>query len=142
MNPMVNHVKILGILRIVFGALGILIGLGLFALFGGILGLIGANAPSDEAAVAIPIIGAVGGFVLLVLLVVSIPGLIAGIGLLSYKPWARILGIVISIVDLFQVPFGTILGFYGLWILLSREGTALFERPAQTFNTPHQPQRF
>src|SRR5262245_48638892 len=123
---MQTHVKILAILHIVFGALGILVGLGMMALFGGIAGL--ARMDSD-AALAVPILGAIGGLIFIFSMIVSIPGIIAGIGMLSFKPWARILGIIISILDLIQFPFGTALGFYGIWVLLSREGAALFERP-------------
>ena len=139
MNPMQSHVKILGILHIVFGSLGILLGLGMLALFGGIAGVVGMNASSDEAAVAIPILGAIGGLIALFALVLSVPAIIAGIGLLSFKPWARILAIVISILDLINFPFGTILGFYGIWVLFSREGAALFERPPITQAAPYRP---
>jgi hypothetical protein len=57
-----------------------------------------------------------------------VPGIIIGWGLTAFKPWARILGIVFSGLNLLNVPFGTILGIYGLWVLLSNEGTAIFER--------------
>jgi len=137
MNPMQTHVKILAILHIVFIALGILLGLGMMALFGGIAGLVSMNGPDPDAAIAIPILGAVGGLILVFSMLVSIPGIIAGIGLLSFKPWARILGIIISILDLIQFPFGTALGFYGIWVLLSRDGAALFERPAVTAPPPY-----
>jgi hypothetical protein len=130
MNPMQSHVKILGILHIVYGALGILVGLALLALFGGIAGIVGMNAPSDDAAIAVPILGGIGGLIFLCTALLSIPGIIAGIGLLSFKPWARILAIVISILSLLQVPFGTALGFYGIWVLFSRDGQALFEGSA------------
>jgi hypothetical protein len=63
----------------------------------------------------------------------SIPSIFAGVGLLSYKPWARILTLVVSGFDLINIPFGTALGFYGFWVLLSREGTALFEQPSATY---------
>jgi hypothetical protein len=129
MNPMQSHVKILGILHIVFGALGILIGLGMFALFGGIAGIVGMNGSADDVAVAVPILGGIGGLILVFSMIVSIPGIIAGVGLLSYRPWARILGIIISILDLIQFPFGTIIGFYGIWVLFSNQTVALFEQP-------------
>jgi hypothetical protein len=136
MNPMQNHVKILGILHIVFGALGIIVGLGFFAIFGGIAGIVGINASGEEAAVAVPILGGIGGLILLFAMIVSVPGIIAGIGILMYKPWGRILGIIISILDLIQFPFGTVLGFYGIWVLFSNEAVALFERPPVSQGAP------
>src|SRR5436190_24385552 len=102
MNPMQTHVKVLAILHIVFGILGVLIGLLAFAVLGGTAALIHLDHDPDAAA-AVPMMGAIGGFVLMLFLVVSLPGLIGGIGLLSYKPWARILTIVVSIVDLINI---------------------------------------
>jgi len=127
MNPMQTHVKILAILHIVFGALGVLIGFGIFAFFGGIAGLIHLDHDPD-AAIAIPMMGAIGGFVLILILCLSIPGIIAGIGLLSFQPWARILTIVLSILDLVSFPFGTALGIYGLWVLFTPDGVRLFDQ--------------
>jgi len=123
---METHVKVLAVLHIVLGALGVLIGLGVFAFFGGIAGLVHLDGDADSA-VAIPILGAVGGFVCVVLLVLSVPGIIAGVGLLSYQPWSRIFTIVLSVLHLLNIPFGTALGIYGLWVLLSNEGARLFE---------------
>ena len=137
MNPMQTHVKVLAILHIVFGALGVLIGLGIFAFFGGIAGLVQIDHDPD-AAFVVPMMGAIGGFVLIVLLALSIPGIIAGVGLMSYQPWARILTIVLSVLDLMSIPFGTALGIYGLWVLLTAEGARLFERGA---TSPMQYQR-
>src|SRR5262249_2415636 len=104
MNPMQSHVKILAILHIVFGVLGILIGLAGFAIFGGTAALVHMDHDPDATSV-VPMMGAIGGIVLLFFLALSIPGLIAGIGLLSYKPWSRILTIVVSIIDLISFPF-------------------------------------
>jgi hypothetical protein len=64
------------------------------------------------------------------LLVVSLPGLIAGFGLLAYKPWARILALVLSVINLIHIPFGTVVGIYGLWVLLNKETERLFNRPS------------
>ena len=123
---MEQHVKILGVLHIVFGCIGILFALGLLLLFGGIAGLIGATDYSGDARISIPILGGIGAFVFFVVLVLSLPGVIAGIGLLQFRSWARILTIVISVLDLIHVPFGTALGIYGLWVLLSQGSERLF----------------
>jgi hypothetical protein len=126
MNPMQTHVKVLGTLHIVFGVLGVLIGLGLFALMGGIAGLVQMDGDPD-AAVAVPILGGVGMVMLVIALVLSVPSIIGGVYLLHYKPWARILVIVLSILELLNVPFGTVLGIYGLWVLFTADGARLFE---------------
>src|SRR5213594_1673519 len=128
MNPMQTHVKVLAVLHIVFGALGVLIGLGVFAVMGGVAGLVHMDGDPDSAAV-VPLLGIIGAFVLVILLVLSVPGIIAGVGLLSYQPWARILTIVLSVLHLLSIPFGTALGIYGLWVLFNTNGARLFEQP-------------
>jgi len=125
---MATHVKVLGIIHIVFGALGIMGALAVLLLFGGLAGLAGASA-EPNAGLAVPIVGGIGGIIFIVVLVISLPGLITGIGLLEFRPWARMLGIVVSALSLINVPFGTALGIYGLWTLLNRETEQLFARP-------------
>ena len=66
---------------------------------------------------------------ILILLALSLPGIIAGIGLLKFRPWSRVLTIVLSALNLMNFPFGTILGIYGLWVMLSDEGSRLFLQP-------------
>jgi zinc-ribbon domain len=44
--------------------------------------------------------------------------LIAGYGLLQRRPWGRVLAIVVAVLTLFKVPFGTALGIYTLWVLV------------------------
>ena len=89
-------------------------------------GIVGAAADANDAAIALPIIGVAGTALVVFLIAVSLPGLVAGIGLLKGRPWARILGIVVALVNLINIPFGTIVGIYGLWVLFNRETEALF----------------
>ena len=125
-----DHVRILAILNIVMGSIGLLIGIGLLFMFGGIGILAGvANSGDPEAALALPIMGGIGGLIFLVVLIFSAPQIIGGIGLLKMQPWARILVIVLSAVGLLSVPIGTALGIYGLWVLLNEETVRLFAKP-------------
>ena len=114
---MQTHVKVLAVLFIVFSALGVLCAIALLAVFGASAGIVGATAEPNEAALAIPIIGLAGMGLVIFLLIVSLPGLIAGFGLLNLKPWARILAIVLCAINLVNIPIGTIFGAYGLWVL-------------------------
>ena len=123
---MAQHVKILGILHIVFGALGILGALVVLAIFGGLSAVVNL---SDSTDVPAPILAAIGVFVFFVVLVISLPGFIIGIGLVQFRPWARVAGIVISALDLLGFPFHTLLGIYGLWVLLNRETEQMFGVP-------------
>lgn len=124
---MEQHVKILGVLNIVWGAMGALGGLVLLAIFGGVYGIAGvAIGHNPGAQIALPIIAIIGSVIALFLLILSVPSIIAGIGLLYFKPWARIFALVISVLHLFNIPIGTALGIYGLWVLLSQDGQHCF----------------
>jgi len=125
-----THVKVLGVLEIAMSSFGLVGALGLMLIFGGAMGIVGASGDSD-ATFALPIIGITGMALVSFLLVLSVPGFIVGIGLLKRRPWARIAGIVVSILGMMAVPFGTALGIYGLWVLFSKETEALFAVPAQ-----------
>jgi hypothetical protein len=122
-----THVKVLAVLYIVFGVLGTLAACAIMAVFS-VASIASAAAISGnpDAWMALPILGITGTALALFLLVVSLPGVIAGIGLLKYRPWARILTIVLSAINLIHFPLGTILGVYGLYVLLSDEGARLF----------------
>jgi len=125
---MAQHVKILAILHIVFGVMGVIAALAIFMFFGGLAGLVALGGHAGSVAAA-PLLGGIGWLVSLALLALALPGVIAGVGLLGFRPWARILTIVLSAFDLFSVPLGTALGIYGLWVLLSNEAAQLFRNP-------------
>jgi hypothetical protein len=130
-----DHVRILAWLRIVFGVLGVLLALGMLLLFGGIAGIVGVANPNDYDAthIAIPVLGIIGTVVFVIVLALSVPGIIVGVGLLSFRSWARILGIVISALDLINIPIGTAIGGYGLWVLLHQDTERLFATPVNRF---------
>jgi len=125
---MAQHVKIVGVLHIILGALGVLAAIAALLIFGGVSALVAADRSSDSLA-AIPILGVIGGFVFILVMALSLPGLIIGIGLVQFRPWARIGGIILSGFDLLGFPFHTALGIYGLWVLLNRETEQMFGVP-------------
>ena len=45
---------------------------------------------------------------------------------MKFQSWARIGGLILSALNLLNFPFGTALGFYGLWVLLNKETEAAF----------------
>ena len=122
---METHVKVLGALQIAFGAIGLMIALLMVFVFGGAAGIVGASGDPD-ASFAVPIIGITGMALVGFLTLTSLPGVIVGIGLLKRRPWARIGGIVISVLALVMIPFGTLVGIYGLWVLFSKDTERLF----------------
>jgi len=48
-------------------------------------------------------------------------GFIAGWGLLQREPWARVVALVLGFISLFNIPLGTAVGVYTLWVLLPRQ---------------------
>jgi hypothetical protein len=133
MNPMESHVKIIAVLHIVLGALGLLGALALLLIFGGIATGVMFSQQGGGAVLGIPILGGIGLFLFLLVLLLSLPGLIGGIALLRFAPWSRIFMIVLSAIHLLNIPFGTALGIYGIWALTKPETERLFAQP------PYQP---
>ena len=124
------HVKILAAFHLVFGVLGLIVALAVLLIFGGAASVAGvAGVEEPDVWIAMPILAIAGSAILLAVLTLSIPGIIAGFGLLKFRPWARILAIVLSATGLINFPFGTVVGIYGLWVLLSPETERLFIVP-------------
>jgi hypothetical protein len=124
---MEQHIKILGVLNVVLGAMGALGGIMILIIFGGAYGIVGTVAHHEpEALIALPIIAIIGIAISILLLLLSAPAIITGIGLILFQSWARIPGIIISALHLLNFPIGTALGIYGLWVLLSPESMRCF----------------
>jgi hypothetical protein len=121
-----THVRVLGVLNIAVGVVGLIIALLTMIGVGGAAGIISASAEPEDAALAVPILSIVGGLVVAVVFTFSVPSVVTGIGLLYFKPWARILGIVLSAIALLGFPWITLLGIYGLWVLFNKDTERLF----------------
>jgi len=111
---MQQHITILGALYLGLSALGVLAAIIVF------IGAAGGGLLSGDAQAAGIAAGA-GGIIAIIIMLVSLPGLLAGYGLLTRKPWARIVAIVLGAINLLNIPFGTILGIYTLWAMLKPE---------------------
>ena len=133
---MQTHVKVLGVLYLAVGGCMLIGALFLAMTMGGVAGIVGASADPEDAAIAVPILGIAGTALAAFFGIFSLPSLITGYGLLNFKPWARIVGIVLSAISLIVIPFGTIVGAYGLWVLLSKETERLFTSAPLTSSTP------
>ena len=120
-RDMQQHVTILGWLYVIGHAIFLAIGAFLFILLTGI----GLAVNDPEARLVLPVVGTAIGTLLMLL---ALPGLIAGYGLLTAKPWARMLALVIGILSLVNVPIGTIIGAYACWVLLQPPTREYFEQ--------------
>lgn len=105
-----KHYEILGILYIVFSVLGILAAFIAFIAISG-----GGIISGDPQAIGITV--TVATIIASFLVLISAPGIIGGIGLLKGKSWARILILILGVINLLNIPFGTILGIYTIWAL-------------------------
>jgi len=118
---MEKHVKLIAIFWIVYGGLGLLWA---FILFATLIGVSFIPHISEEG---IYILRVAGVFISGIIAIFSLPEVIAGIGLLKRKEWARILALVVSFLNLIAIPLGTALGIYTLVILFNEETVELFK---------------
>ena len=121
---MEKHINIVAALRIGFSILGLVIGGFIFTLFY----VIGGFVDDKEAQVVLPIIANV---IIVFVVVLSVPGIIAGIGLFKRKEWGRILTLILSVLDLFNIPVGTAVGAYSIWALVQPEVIECFTKPKE-----------
>jgi hypothetical protein len=105
-----QHVPIIGMLHLVGGILFALAGIFIFLFLGGI------GAVTDDPT-AFRILGITGLTVGVFLVILSIPGIAAGYGLLRGRHWARSLAIAVGILQLINFPIGTIIGIYTFIVL-------------------------
>lgn len=116
---MESHVKVVGILYIILGLIGLVLGVGFFVIMAGA----GAMSDDRDAAFVTGTIGAViaGFFVLL-----SLPSLLGGWGVLKGRNWGRVLTLILSFFNLLGFPIGTAIGAYSIWVLLNDQSKPLF----------------
>ena len=133
---MQTHVKVLGVLYLTVGGLMLVLALFLVVTMGGVAGIVGATAEPEDAAIAIPVLGFAGTALAAFFGFFALPSLITGYGLLNFKPWSRIVGIVLSAISLIFVPVGTVIGAYGLWVLLNKNTEQLFNTGPIVTSTP------
>ncbi len=117
---MQKHIQLLGIIYIAYHAIGLV-----FAwLIWGILSGIGFMSGDPQAAGIMTLIGTMIAGLFLVL---SVPGIVGGVGILKGWWWSRYLVLVLGLFNLMHLPLGTILGVYTFWVLMQDETVAFFE---------------
>ena len=125
-----DHIRVLGILNIVMGCFTALIGVAVLFALGGIAGIVASTARPEEyhdQIVVAPILLILGVAIAIFFLLLALPSIIGGWALMKFKPWARIMMIIVSTLHLLHVPLGTALGVYGFWVLFSEEGRRVLE---------------
>jgi hypothetical protein len=118
---MEQHIKVLSVLFVILGILGIVVAVAFMLLGAGAAATILSQDNSNEARVGAAWAGGVIAFVAVLFGIMAIPSIIAGWGLSQRKSWARILTIILAILSLPQFPVGTAIGVYALVILFNDE---------------------
>ena len=127
-----EHVRLVGLFWLALSAFNTVGGVFLYVFANAIMNHMPRfTAPDAPTAFLRPMLGVIA----ILLLAKAALGFLAGWGLLQHEKWARILVLVLAFVTLFtNIPFGTALGVYTMWVLLpqesEREYETLAERPA------------
>ena len=124
---MSSHVDLLGVLFVLWGLLTTLAGLSTLALGIGALALIASGAPGGGGQFAAGVTAADFTTLALIAILWGTAHVVVGVPLQRRRHWSRVAGLVLGSVDLVLLPYGTALGCYALWALLSEEGKKLFE---------------
>jgi hypothetical protein len=126
-----DHIRLLGILWIAYSAFNMLAGVALVIVANTVLGHFGRFAgpgASPNTAWLQPFLSIIAGLVLLKAAV----GFFSGWGLLQHEPWARVLSLVLGFIVLItNIPIGTALGVYTLWVLLPAQSDEDYHQLAQ-----------
>ena len=130
LNRVAEHSKLLGILWIVYSLFNLVaaavlwvVANTLFAHFSELPG-----APQNMPDFLQPLLTAFS----ILILVKAGAGLIAGVGLLQRLSWARMLALIMGFISLLNIPIGTALGIYTLWVLLSTDAEKQYTAMAQS----------
>lgn len=117
------HLDLLGILQIVWGAIGLLLGVTILLLAMGAVA-IGVTSTDDRMAAGITAFG------FAVFAVAFLAGgavnAWAGRALRREQPVGRTAVLWLAVLNLFVLPFGTALAIYAFWVLLHNETRAVF----------------
>jgi hypothetical protein len=121
---MPSHLHLLWVLHLVWGAIGVLLGVSTLTLAAG-AAAIGWTTAGDELAAGIT----AAAFVVCALLLLAAGGANAwaGAALRRRQPNGRMATLALAVPNLFILPFGTALAVYAFWVLLHQETRAMFE---------------
>jgi len=109
-----SHIRAIGLLNILVGALGLLVAVTFFLLFNG-ASYFSAELQGFATAAVMAVMG-----------VLALPMILVGIALLQFRPWARMAGVILAAFSFLHFPLGSMLAAYELSVLLSTDADRLF----------------
>jgi hypothetical protein len=116
---MERHINIVAALQIGLSIFNLLLAFLIFT----ILKLVGSFSDEPNAGW---ILSLIADGIAIVFIIISVPGILAGLGLYKRKEWARVLTIVLSVIEFFSFPIGTVIGIYSIWSLVQPEVVSIF----------------
>jgi phage shock protein PspC (stress-responsive transcriptional regulator) len=124
-----EHVRLVGLLWLAFSAFNAIGGVILYVIANTLLvHLRRGGIEGGPPAFLTPLLSTVA----ILLLAKAACGFVAGWGLTQREPWARVVVLVLAFVSLFtNIPFGTALGIYTMWVLLPAESEQEYEAMAE-----------
>ncbi len=126
---MERHVRFLAALFSLWGAVFGLAGLALLILAGGAATI--AWAPAQPGSGSVGLAASLTAVTFLVIGVLSVlwggVHLWCGTRVRRHEPWGRMLALGLAVLNFLLLPFGTALGIYAMWVLLTHDGRRLFE---------------
>jgi hypothetical protein len=116
-----KHVTMVGAIQIGFSIIGLI---GTVAVFFALRFAFGQVGDDDAGRT---VLGFLSISLPLFMATLSALGLVAGTGLITYKPWARYLILIVSVLGFLNIPFGTLKGIYAIWVLQKDDAIKLFQ---------------
>lgn len=111
-----GHKKVLGILYVVTAALTISGMLLLKLILSYVFSFALDQTDPDDRKIAELVLSLVQFIPYLIIIFISLPTIIAGIGLLTRQSWAMVFALIMGCLKLFSFPIGTAIGVYAIWI--------------------------
>lgn len=124
---MERHIPIVAWLYIGLSIVNLVVAAFLFVIFVGMGFVLGGAEAAGLGLGAV-----IGMFVSMFLVITALPGLIGGMGLLNEQNWARIVLIIVALLNLCNFPLGTILSIYTFWVLFNRDVEYAFKHRYHT----------
>jgi len=119
-----SHVNLLGLLQLTWGGIGLLLGASLLLLAIGAAAI--ARIPEADPLTA----GATAGLFVIFATAVALGGWASawvGRALRQHRSPGRTGALLLAVMNLFVLPFGTALAIYTFWVLLHNDARVLFE---------------
>ena len=122
---MEKHINTVAALQIGLSIFNLLIAFLIFT----VLKLVGGFVDDTNGAT---ILSLIADILAIVFIIISVPGILAGMGLYKRKEWARVMTLILSVIEIFSFPFGTAIGIYSIWALTQPETVTCFGKNEET----------